>query len=128
MKRKKRKENFVAKLSNFLSMFSNRKSISISSNLHNSWKIRSINGFEKYLFPNTQLAPKRQQRIQIDPARFIYPRDAMGDLLHRKATNITPFYFPNYSLVESRSPIWTIKNVYPSRRVSQPIDRWRCKR
>ena len=98
-----------------------RTFISISANPYNSWKIRSINGYEKYLFPNTQLVPKHRLHTKIDSARFIYPRDAMGDLLYRKTTNITPFYLPNYSLVETRSPIWTIKNVYPSKQIFHQV-------
>ena len=110
----------------FLSMFSTRQ----CSSENNSWKIRPINGFEKHLFPNTHPPPKRRRNTKIDPARFIYPRDAMGDMLHRKKTRITPFYLPNYSFVQTRLPAWTIKNVYFSKQkipLSNRSNRWRCK-
>jgi hypothetical protein len=88
-----------------------QKSISI-----NSWKVRSINGFEKYLFPNTQLSiSKHRLNTKIDPARFIYPRDAMGDMLNRKTSAITPFYLPKYDFIKTHSPVWTIKNIYHSK-------------
>src|SRR5215813_3405198 len=86
-----------------------------------SWKVRSINGFEKYLFPNTQIStksiPKYKLITNIDPSRFIYPRDAMGDMLNRNTTTFTPFYLPKYDFVKTRSPIWTIKNVHHSKRI-----------
>jgi hypothetical protein len=86
-----------------------------------SWKVRSINGFEKYLFPNTQISstsiPKYKLMNNIDPARFIYARDAMGDMLHRKSPTFKPFYLPKYDVIQTRSPIWTIKNIHHSKRV-----------
>jgi hypothetical protein len=108
-------------------MFTNRqfrrsqqKSISIFPKKINSWKVRSINGFEKYLFPNTQISTqsilKHRLNTKIDPARFIYPRDAMGNMLNRSTSPIIPFYLPKYDFIKTHSPVWTIKNVYHSKR------------
>ena len=100
-------------------MFTNRQlrqSSQQKSTSINSWKIRPINGFEKYLFPYIQLSiPKHRLNTKIDPARFIHPRDAMGDMLNRNIPTITPFYLPKYDFVKIHSPVWTIKNIYHSK-------------
>lgn len=79
----------------------------------NSWKSRSIHGYEKYIFLNLVNQTKQIKRFaRVDPARFIYPRDAMGDLRHRKTTDSNSFYLPKYDFVKPNSPKWSIKNKY----------------
>jgi hypothetical protein len=87
------------------------------------WKTRPINGFEKYFFSNSPTAqssagPFAHRTLfhpKVDPARSIYPRNAMGDLLVplncRRARTSPPLYLPQYNLVKPRSPKWTIKGV-----------------
>lgn len=87
------------------------------------WKSRPIHGFEKHLFANAKMplnktisSIKSTHKHKIDPARFIYPRDAMGNLrtslYNRKNPISIPFYLPKYDFVKVRSPKWTIKNVH----------------
>jgi len=110
----------------FISMFLNRQQ---KSTPIDSWKVRSINGFEKYLFPNIQLStksiPKYKLINNIDPSRFIYPRDAMGNMLiplfNRTTPIFTPFYLPKYDFIKTRSPAWTIKNRHDSKRIIHHI-------
>lgn len=86
-----------------------KKSTSICLNSIHSWKIRSIHGFEKYLFSNIHRSIKSTPK-NIDPARFIYPRDAMGNLLISLSNrNISQtLYLPKYDFIKIRSPAWTI--------------------
>ena len=93
------------------------------------WKTRPINGFEKYFFFPSQTSQitigsfPRQTLYppKIDPARSIYPRDAMGDLLvplcSRGARTSPPFYLPQYNLVKPSSPKWTIRTVSRAKEV-----------
>ncbi|CAF1484660.1 unnamed protein product [Rotaria sordida] len=109
-----------------------QKSTSIFSNLINTWKVRPINGFEKHLFSNTQtssnnaiISIKSIQQYNIDSARFIYPRDAMGNMLiplvNRNTPISIPFYLPKYDLIKIRSPKWTIKNVHHSKEINYHV-------
>jgi hypothetical protein len=84
----------------------------------NLWKTRSIHGFEKHLLIDIETSRptinrKHQLMIKIDPARSIYPRDAMGNRLvsgsQRMTSTLPPYYLPSYDLVKPRSPTWTIK-------------------
>ncbi|CAF3494151.1 unnamed protein product [Rotaria socialis] len=95
-------------------------------NFVDAWKVRPIHGFEKYLFSNNEISlnnaisPIRSNRKHyVDPARFIYPRDAMGNLLtplgKRTSHTSIPLYLPKYDFIKIRSPIWTIKNVHHSK-------------
>ncbi|UJR09368.1 hypothetical protein I4U23_013612 [Adineta vaga] len=96
-----------------------QKITSIYSNKNDSWKVRPIYGFEKYLFPNQITSIKPKRIVHIDPARFIYPRDAMGNLLHpisnRTHSTFIPFYLPKFDAILPHSPAWTIKNVYDTK-------------
>ncbi|CAF4019098.1 unnamed protein product [Rotaria sordida] len=109
-----------------------QKSTSIFSNLINTWKVRPINGFEKHLFSNIQtssnnafISIKSIQKYNIDPARFIYPRDAMGNMLiplvNRNTPISIPFYLPKYDLIKICSPKWTIKNVHHSKEINYHV-------
>jgi len=95
--------------------------ITVFSNLNNAWKVRPIYGFEKQLFPNTPIksTQKSKRPTNIDPARFIYPRDAMGNMLiplsNRSTPTLRPFYLPKYDFTKTHSPVWTIKNVHDSK-------------
>lgn len=96
-----------------------QRSLSYIIDPQGGWKTRPINGFEKYFFTHSQTTHistgpfTRQYPPKIDPARSIYPRDAMGDLLvplhSQRAPNSPPFYLPQYNLVKPSSPKWTIK-------------------
>ncbi|CAF0985145.1 unnamed protein product [Adineta ricciae] len=94
-------------------------------NQNNSWKVRPIYGFEKYLFPNQKTSIKPKRTIHIDPARFIHPRDAMGNLLRSTSETaqrtFTPFYLPKYDAIKPRSPAWTIKNLHNIKTVIDQI-------
>jgi hypothetical protein len=100
-----------------------QKSTPVFSNLIDAWKVRPINGFEKHLFPNTQILFNSTAGSFIQrhnrSARFIYPRDAMGNTLTTLLNRNTPtsFYLPKYEFIKTRSPIWTIKNVHQSKEV-----------
>jgi hypothetical protein len=98
-----------------------QESAPIFSNLIDVWKVRPIHGFEKYLFPNTQIFLNNSSKLisKIDPARYIYPRDAMGNMLIPLFNRNTPapFYLPKYDFIKTRSPVWTIKNIHHSKRV-----------
>ena len=98
-----------------------QKSTEISVHLTDAWKIRPINGFEKHLFPDTQISFKSIQKHKlmnkIDPARFIYPRDAMGNMVNRRTSTFTPLYLPKYDFIKNHSPVWTIKDVHYSKGV-----------
>lgn len=102
-----------------------KESIPIISNPNHAWKVRPIYGFEKQLFPNTQtsIIPMKttQKYKRIDPARFIYPRDAMGDMINCNTPIFTPFYLPKYDFTKIRSPVWTIKNIHHSKEVIHHI-------
>ncbi|CAF2609902.1 unnamed protein product [Rotaria sp. Silwood2] len=109
-----------------------QKSTFIFSNLINTWKVRPMNGFEKYLFSNTQtslnnaiVSIKSIQKHNIDPSRFIYPRDAMGNMLiplvNRNTHISIPFYLPKYDLIKIHSPTWTIKNKYHSKEMNHYV-------
>jgi hypothetical protein len=103
-------------------MSTGRQQHSVVSNLVNTWKVRPINGFEKYLFPNTQTSTSASVKYsRIDPARFIYPRDAMGNMLDQKTIIPRQFHLPKYDFVKPRSPAWTIKNIYPSKGVIHSV-------
>ena len=131
---KKKKESFVAKFSIILhfviSMLNNRhskgqqqKSVSIFSTSINTWKVRPVCGFEKHLFPSNEISVKKYHlNKNIDPSRFIYPRDAMGNMLVSLFNRISiPFYLPKYESSKPRSPIWTIRNAHNSKKVNHQI-------
>ncbi|CAF1005218.1 unnamed protein product [Adineta steineri] len=107
-----------------------KKSTAIILNQISSWKVRPIYGFEKQLFPNLltsfndSIIPLKYKRtVKIDPARFIYPRDAMGNMLVPLSNRNTfiPFYLPKYDSIKTRSPVWTIKNVQHSKAIIRHI-------
>ena len=92
--------------------------------LRSGWKTRPINGFEKYFFVHMRTIHGAAAIPKIDPARSIYPRDAMGNLrapLGTRRVRIRtspPFYLPQYTLVKPSSPKWTIKPVSRAKEAS----------
>jgi hypothetical protein len=117
----------------FISMFIRRqfrrqqqqRSTSTSSDQSEPWKVRPIYGFEKFLFPNVDTPITLKRIAPVDPARFIYPRDAMGSMLDPSPNRTMPistvFYLPKDDFSKSRSPAWTISNVHHSNSITHHV-------